>query len=68
MSLDDTQKHQFITLGRMLVPERGRFAEGDQAKRGVAVAGRLCAATHGAIGAYAVVDVSVAPHQSHVAL
>jgi LTXXQ motif family protein len=38
-SLDDAQKHKFITLGRMLVPERGRFAmemkhlrmgEGDQ--------------------------------------
>ncbi len=38
-SLDDAQKRQFITLGRMLVPERGRFAtalkhlrvgEGDQ--------------------------------------
>jgi hypothetical protein len=38
-SLDDSQKHKFITLGRMLVPERGRFAtemkhlrvgEGDQ--------------------------------------
>jgi hypothetical protein len=26
-SLDDTQKHKFITLGRMLVPERGRFAK-----------------------------------------
>ena len=26
-SLDDPQKHQFITLGRMLVPERGRFAK-----------------------------------------
>jgi hypothetical protein len=25
-SLDDAQKHRFITLGRMLVPERGRFA------------------------------------------
>jgi hypothetical protein len=25
-SLDNTQKHKFITLGRMLVPERGRFA------------------------------------------
>ncbi len=25
-SLDDAQKHKFITLGRMLVPERGRFA------------------------------------------
>jgi hypothetical protein len=25
LSLDDTQKHKFITLGRMLVPERGRF-------------------------------------------
>jgi hypothetical protein len=39
MSLDDAQKHKFVTLGRMLVPERGRFAtamkhlrsdEGDQ--------------------------------------
>ena len=38
-SLDDAQKHKFVTLGRMLVPERGRFAmemrhlrmgEGDQ--------------------------------------
>jgi hypothetical protein len=38
-SLDDAQKHKFIALGRMLVPERGRFAremkqlhmgEGDQ--------------------------------------
>jgi LTXXQ motif family protein len=37
--LDDAQKHKFITLGRLLVPERGRFAmemkrlrvgEGDQ--------------------------------------
>ena len=27
-SLDATQKHKFITLGRMLVPERGRFAKG----------------------------------------
>jgi hypothetical protein len=26
VSLDDAQKHKFITLGRMLVPERGRFA------------------------------------------
>jgi hypothetical protein len=25
-TLDDAQKHRFITLGRMLVPERGRFA------------------------------------------
>ncbi len=25
-SLDDAQKHKFITLGRMLVPEHGRFA------------------------------------------
>ena len=25
-SFDDAQKHEFITLGRMLVPERGRFA------------------------------------------
>ncbi len=25
-SLDDARKHKFITLGRMLVPERGRFA------------------------------------------
>jgi len=24
-TLDDTQKHKFITLGRTLVPERGRF-------------------------------------------
>jgi LTXXQ motif family protein len=38
-SLSDAQKHRFVTLGRMLVPERGRFAmemrhlrvgEGDQ--------------------------------------
>ena len=38
-TLDDAQKHKFITLGRMLVPERGSFAremrhlgmgEGDQ--------------------------------------
>ena len=27
LSLDETQKHTFITLGRMLVPERGRFAK-----------------------------------------
>ena len=26
-SLDDAQKHKFITLGRMLVPERGEFAK-----------------------------------------
>jgi LTXXQ motif family protein len=26
-SLDETQKRAFITLGRMLVPERGRFAK-----------------------------------------
>jgi LTXXQ motif family protein len=26
-SLDDTQKHKFITLGRMLVPERGQFVK-----------------------------------------
>ena len=26
-SLDAIQKHTFITLGRMLVPERGRFAK-----------------------------------------
>ena len=26
-SLDDTQKHRFIALGRMLVPERGQFAK-----------------------------------------
>jgi hypothetical protein len=26
-SLDDTQKHKFITLGRMLVPERRQFAK-----------------------------------------
>ena len=25
-SLDETQKHQFATLGRMLMPERTRFA------------------------------------------
>jgi len=25
--LDETQKHTFITLGRMLVPERGRFVK-----------------------------------------
>ena len=25
-TLDDAQKQKFITLGRMLVPERGRFA------------------------------------------
>jgi LTXXQ motif family protein len=27
LSLDDAQKHKFITLGRTLVPERGRFAK-----------------------------------------
>jgi len=27
LNLDDTQKHKFITLGRMLVPERGRFVK-----------------------------------------
>jgi hypothetical protein len=27
LSLDDTQKHKFITLGRTLVPERGRFVK-----------------------------------------
>jgi zinc resistance-associated protein len=26
-SFDDAQKHKFITLGRMLVPERGRFVK-----------------------------------------
>lgn len=26
-TLDDAQKHKFIALGRMLVPERGRFAK-----------------------------------------
>ena len=26
-SLDDAQRHKFITLGRMLVPERGQFAK-----------------------------------------
>jgi zinc resistance-associated protein len=26
-SLDDTQKHLFLKLGRMLVPERGRFVK-----------------------------------------
>jgi hypothetical protein len=26
VSLDDAQKHKFVALGRMLVPERGRFA------------------------------------------
>ena len=26
-TLDDAQKHRFITLGRTLVPERGRFAK-----------------------------------------
>jgi hypothetical protein len=26
-ALDDTQKHKFITLGRTLVPERGRFVK-----------------------------------------
>jgi LTXXQ motif family protein len=30
-SLDDTQKHQFATLGRMLMPERARFRDGDDA-------------------------------------
>jgi LTXXQ motif family protein len=25
-SLDETQKHEFVTLGRMLMPERARFA------------------------------------------
>jgi hypothetical protein len=42
-TLNDAQKHKFITLGRMLVPERGRFAkamrhlgkdEGDQDEGG----------------------------------
>ena len=27
LSFDDTQKHKFITLGRTLVPERGRFVK-----------------------------------------
>jgi LTXXQ motif family protein len=27
VSLDDAQKHKFIALGRMLVPERGQFAK-----------------------------------------
>ena len=27
LSLDKTQKHKFIALGRMLVPERGQFAK-----------------------------------------
>jgi hypothetical protein len=27
VSLDETQKHKFVTLGRMLVPERGQFAK-----------------------------------------
>jgi zinc resistance-associated protein len=27
VTLDAAQKHKFITLGRMLVPERGRFAK-----------------------------------------
>jgi LTXXQ motif family protein len=27
LSLDKTQKHKFVTLGRMLVPERGQFAK-----------------------------------------
>jgi LTXXQ motif family protein len=27
VTLDDAQKREFITLGRMLVPERGRFAK-----------------------------------------
>jgi LTXXQ motif family protein len=26
-TLDETQKHKFITLGRMLVPERGQFVK-----------------------------------------
>jgi hypothetical protein len=26
-SLDETQKHKFVTLGRMLVPERGQFVK-----------------------------------------
>ena len=26
-SLDEMQKHKFVTLGRMLVPERGQFAK-----------------------------------------
>jgi LTXXQ motif family protein len=26
-SLNDAQKHKFVTLGRMLVPERGQFAK-----------------------------------------
>ena len=26
-SLNDAQKHEFVTLGRMLVPERGRFVK-----------------------------------------
>jgi LTXXQ motif family protein len=26
-SLDETQKHKFVTLGRMLVPERGQFSK-----------------------------------------
>jgi hypothetical protein len=27
VTLDDAQKHKFIALGRMLVPERGQFAK-----------------------------------------
>ena len=27
LSLDDRQKHNFVALGRMLVPERGRFVK-----------------------------------------
>jgi hypothetical protein len=26
-SLSDDQKHKFITLGRMLIPERGQFVK-----------------------------------------
>jgi hypothetical protein len=26
-TLDDSQKHKFLALGRMLVPERGRFVK-----------------------------------------
>jgi hypothetical protein len=26
-SLDGAQKHKFVALGRMLVPERGQFAK-----------------------------------------
>ena len=29
-TLDDARKHNFIALGRTLVPERGQFAEGDE--------------------------------------